>query len=107
MGYRTGHVGLYKIRTSNLDEDLIKMWSDLDLDYSEESEQFDEEEYEGYSCMAEKEIKTFDWSEHSTELKIENVLDWIEDFHGSYSIQFKYLIKKEEDNYWVAVSFIS
>lgn len=122
MGYRTNNLHSFFISKDDNEQDqnLIDMWETLDEDYGEidfNYKDFDEEEQEeldeikilGYTSKAEQEIKQKDWVEDGYDdlSKIERVLNWIEDVHGSFSTQFMFEITECDEGYAVAVSYLT
>lgn len=113
MGYRQNNLRSFFISKDDneQDYDLIRMWHELDNDYSEEglAEGNTEVNNNIYKSKAEEEIKSKDWVEEDFDdiSKIEQVLGWIEDGHGSYSSQFLYEITESDEGYSVAVTFLT
>lgn len=114
MGYRTNNLHSFFISKNDNEQDqnLIDMWHNLDNDYSEEG--LDEKNTElnsdkGYKSKAEELIKEKDWIEdgHDDLSKIERVLNWIKQAHGSYSSQFLYEISECDEGYSIAVSYLT
>lgn len=113
MGFRTNNLNSFFINKDDnqQDNDLIAMWHELDQDFSENSEDtnFNVLEAMGYKSLAEQEIKQKDWiaDGHDDLSKIERVLNWIKQGHGSYSSQFQYLVTECGEGYTVAVSYLT
>jgi len=115
MGYRTNNLYIFTISKddNHQDKDLIEMWWELDNDFDENSENWggmdDDLLKLGYESQAERDIKEKDWIEEDFDdiSKIETVLEWIEEGHGSFSTQFKSIISESDEGYSVAVSYLT
>jgi hypothetical protein len=93
-------------------DDYVKMWSELDADYSAESETDEHFELlkEGkYKSLAEKHITEIfkNWNDCDAS-RLDHVLQKIKEGHGSFSHQFQYEFSEGDNNdFSVAVGYLS
>lgn len=102
MGYNTTNLHLCDIGDFNI-ELIKKMFIEVDDDWS-----FEDPE----NNILPSRYKSFDdflnaMYDKEDEVYIANLMEQLQEGHGSYSIQFTYIYEQIEDRYLIAISYLT